>query len=224
MNQNVSERMNLDYEKDNIERVPFEHYLAEYQKLDPKDIERRCGFPYNEEKKEFSVNFLMKPYRVSFPDYEITPVGSQEGEYLALTATMGAKILLLHHMVSGQLLPPGGKFVTYRDLPWGEVYFRQFQGRCIMRLTYGFGFKPDKFCRGMEAMGAKPVKMGDHAYQFEILDQLSVIFILWEGDDEFQPSVQILFSDNFPQAFEAEDVAHVGDISIGALKALAANL
>ena len=98
---------------------------------------------------------------------------------------------------------------------------RHLHGRCILRLTYGFGFKPDAFRKGMEAMGAKEVKMGDHAYQFEILDQLSVIFILWEGDEEFRPSVQILFSDNFPQAFEAEDVAHIGDISIGALKELA---
>ena len=71
MNKDTSERIQLDYGKDNIERVPFEHYLAEYQKLDPKDIERRCGFRYDEEKKEFSVNFLMKPYRVTFPEYQI---------------------------------------------------------------------------------------------------------------------------------------------------------
>lgn len=213
--------MNLEYEKDNLERVPFEYYLAEYQKLDPKEVEERCGFPYDEEKQEFTVRFLMKPYTVSFPAYEIHPQNASEGEYLALLETMGAKILLLHHMVSGRLTPAGGQFLSYRDLPSGETYFRQFHGRCILRLTYGFGFKPDAFRKGMEAMGAKEVKMGDHAYQFEILDQLSVIFILWEGDEEFQPSVQILFSDNFPQAFEAEDVAHIGDISIGALKELA---
>ena len=31
--------------------------------------------------------------------------------------------------------------------------------------------------------------------------------ILWEGDDEFPPSSQILFSDNFPVSFAAEDMA-----------------
>lgn len=214
--------MTLEYDKDNLERVPFEHYLAEYQKLDPKEVAKRCGFPYDETAHVFTVRFLMKPYQVSFPDFEIQPLEAAEGEYLALTATTGAKILLLHHMVAGRLTPAGQNFLSYRDLPWGETYYRQFHGRCILRLTYGFGYKPDKFCQGMERMGAKPVKMGDYAYQFDILDQLSVVFILWEGDDEFEPSVQILFSDNFPAAFEAEDVAHVGDISIGALKALTA--
>lgn len=44
------------------------------------------------------------------------------------------------------------------------------------------------------------------------------VFILWAGDEEFPPSAQILFSDNFPLSFEAEDLAVVGDISIGTLK------
>ena len=43
--------------------------------------------------------------------------------------------------------------------------------------------------------------------------------ILWEGDDEFPPSSQILFSDNFPVSFAAEDMAVMGDVIIGSLKA-----
>ena len=44
--------------------------------------------------------------------------------------------------------------------------------------------------------------------------------ILWEGEPEegFPPSAQILFSDNFPAAFSAEDVAYVGDIVMGYMK------
>mgnify|MGYP000594588565 CR=1 FL=1 len=34
--------------------------------------------------------------------------------------------------------------------------------------------------------------------------------ILWEGDEEFPPSSQILFSDNFPVSFQAEDMAGYG--------------
>ena len=46
-------------------------------------------------------------------------------------------------------------------------------------------------------------------------------FLLWEGDEEFPPSAQILFSDNFPLAFvQGEDMAVVGDVSIGVLKAM----
>ncbi len=44
---------------------------------------------------------------------------------------------------------------------------------------------------------------------------------LWTGDDEFPPASQILFEDNFPYAYQAEDLAVVGDISITTLKILA---
>ncbi|MFQ9393460.1 MAG: DUF3786 domain-containing protein [Lachnospiraceae bacterium] len=36
----------------------------------------------------------------------------------------------------------------------------------------------------------------------------------------FPPSAQILFSDNFPLSFSAEDMAVVGDITIGTMKKL----
>ena len=45
-----------------------------------------------------------------------------------------------------------------------------------------------------------------------------VRFLLWAGDEEFPPSAQILFSDNFPLCFKAEDLAVVGDVAIGTLK------
>ena len=101
------------------------------------------------------------------------------------------------------------------------MYFRNFQGRCLARLAFGFGNRLEDFRRGMERLHAAPVPSGDAAYQFEFLDNLFVRFILWAGDEEFPPSSQILFSDNFPQAFTAEDMAVVGDIAIGTLKEIA---
>lgn len=41
---------------------------------------------------------------------------------------------------------------------------------------------------------------------------------IWEGDNEFPASAQILFSDNFSAAFTAEDIAVAGDITLNALK------
>ena len=72
----------------------------------------------------------------------------------------------------------------------------------------------------MEHLGAKKCSEGDCSYELEFMDNLYVKFILWEGDDEFQPSAQILFSDNFAVSFAAEDLAVVGDISINMMKAL----
>ena len=73
----------------------------------------------------------------------------------------------------------------------------------------------------MEKIGAEKISNGDAGYEFEFLNDLKLRFILWAGDDEFPPSAQILFSDNFPMAFtQGEDMAVVGDVSINMLKAL----
>lgn len=215
------ESKEFDYAKDNLEMRPLEHYLDAYKACDPMEISNRTGVLYNEETAEFRINVMGKGYYISFPDFEIRKADESDDSYHSLLEFHKTKIFVLRFLTECTMVPSAGQYVTYRDIPNGELYFRQFQGRCIFRLQFGFGFKISKFENAMEKMGAKPMKMGDVAYAFDILDGLTMVFILWEGDDEFQPSAQILFSDNFGAVFKAEDLAVAGDISITNLKALA---
>ena len=41
---------------------------------------------------------------------------------------------------------------------------------------------------------------------------------VWAGDDEFPPSAQILYSDNFAEGFTAEDRVVAADILISTIK------
>ena len=72
----------------------------------------------------------------------------------------------------------------------------------------------------MEKLGATPIPMGDMAYEFEIINNYHMRFIFWEPDDEFPPSAQILYEDNFLNGFYAEDMVVAGDISITTVKGL----
>ena len=118
-----------------------------------------------------------------------------------------ARTLTIRFLLNGAEASGTGKFKTYREMPWGEVYLRQFDGRCIKRLAFSYGNRIKDFQAIMEHMHCVPVKHGDIAYQLEIFPDYLVQMILWEGDDEFPPSSQILFSDNFPISFQAEDMA-----------------
>ena len=128
-----------------------------------------------------------------------------------------AQILLLRYLLEGTFTRPTGAFVAYQDLPWGDVYLCQFQGRCIRRLAKQYGGRAGVFRQVMEGHHAVPMTFGDCAYQLEIVDQVALCLILWEGDDEYPPSAQILFSDNFPSAFSAEDATYIGDIVLNYL-------
>ncbi len=215
--------MEFPYEKDNKERIPLEHYLSEYRKLDPKEAAERCGVEYDEERGQFHIRLMGYRYLVDFPEFAVHKEEEEEEGAFLLLDMVPAKIIVLRFLISAQVVKSSGKYLTYREVPWGEVYFRQFEGRCLMRLKFGFGFKLDKFAEGMEKIpGVQKLTLGDVSYEFEFINGLHVRFILWAGDEEFPPSSQILFEDNFPYAYQAEDLAVVGDISITTLKKLTA--
>ena len=44
--------------------------------------------------------------------------------------------------------------------------------------------------------------------------------LAWEGDDEFPPNAQVLYSDNFAEGFAAEDRVVAGDILISVIKSM----
>lgn len=212
--------MNIEYEKDNKERIPFEHYLEEYRKLDPLEVSVRTGIPYDNGQQFFTMRMMQKSYRIYWPNFAVEKEDKEDTQYGALETETAAKIFVIRFLQRGVASQPSGRYLTYREVPWGEVYFRQFQGRCMMRLAFSYGSRLDQFKAQMEKAGAKELGIGDAAYEFEFINNHYVQFILWAGDDEFPPSSQILFSDNFPLSFEAEDLAVVGDLSIGTLKKL----
>lgn len=210
----------LGYGKDSKERLPWEHYLSQYQESDPKEIAARLGISYDEEQKYFTLKFLGTVYQISWPDFQVSHEADDMGFYPLETMTY-ARTLTIRFLLNGAEASGTGKFKTYREMPWGEVYLRQFDGRCIKRLAFSYGNRIKDFQAIMEHMHCVPVKHGDIAYQLEIFPDYLVQMILWEGDDEFPPSSQILFSDNFPISFQAEDMAVMGDVIIGSLKSFA---
>lgn len=209
--------MNLEYEKDNKERVPFEHYKEEYRKKDPIEISHRTGFPFSEDKKCFIVKFLGKDYEVGFPEFTVKRV-EEDPQWCPLISMTAAQILVIRFLTCGCQVVTTGKFLTYREVPWGEVYYRQFNGRCMMRLAFSYGSRIDAFKDALEKMGATPIKAGDAGYEIQLFEGFFIRFQIWGGDEEFPPSSQILFSDNFPAAFHAEDLVVACDVIIGTMK------
>ena len=171
--------MVFDYDKDSKERVPYEYYLERYQKEDPLAISDRTQIPYDEKAGVFTLRLMGCTYQISWPDYQIKAVPENVICNYPLENAANARILVLRYFLEGTAAPASGKFLTYREMPWGEVYFRQFQGRCIFRLAYGFGGKLDQFQSIMERLGGVRIEYGDCGYEFEFMNNLRLRFILW---------------------------------------------
>ena len=150
-------------------------------------------------------------YTISHPDFEVTG---------KCPPTNAERILFLRHMLDGRNAVPGGKYLTYREFPWGEVYNTQFTGRCIVRYAMSYGFKSHLLPPIMEKLLAKAIPVSDVGYEITLMPGLTIQFLLWLGDEEFPPNAQILFSDNFRYAYSTEDMANIGDIVLNRMKAI----
>jgi hypothetical protein len=52
------------------------------------------------------------------------------------------------------------------------------------------------FCEACRSLGGKPFPKGDGAFVFRIFEELTVVVQLWLGDEEFPPSLRILWDEN----------------------------
>lgn len=200
--------------ENNKEMVPFEYYLEKYRALDTAETSGRTGVRFDLEKNCFCMRLLYQDYRLYWPEFRI----ESDCESALALKSIPAQIYLIRFLLEGCASTGSGNFLTYREMPWGDVYLTPFTGRCLTRAAFTFGTRLNAFKAAAETLGLLPVKYGDAAYQIEVMPGYEIRLIVWEGDDEFPPNSQILFSDNFPQAFSAEDRTVTGDLVITELK------
>ncbi len=197
------------------DKLPYEHYKSIFKDFSPEKMSQNTGCFYDSEKRELKIKLMGNYYIVKYPSGEVL-----KDDYTDIKK-YPIKTLILRYLINGGGTLPLNKDITYRDIPGGNVYYKNFYGRCIARLSKTFGNNIDVFKKAFQTLGAKEVNLGDAAYRFEFINNVFIVFILWEGDDEFPPSAQILFDANISDYFDAEDLAFVGDISIGTIKKLA---
>jgi len=104
-------------------------------------------------------------------------------------------------------------------MPWGEMYIKPYTGRVLTRAAFTFGTRVAAFKAAAEKMGAAPLPHGDAGYQFDLIGGYQMQIMVWEGDEEFPPNAQVIYSDNFETGFAAEDRVVAGDILISTIKA-----
>ena len=199
-----------------MQEAPLEYYGARYRDLDPEEASKRTGLQFSPGRGNFAFEVLGFALLAEWPEFSLNPVADESCPPILYGFKM--QVLVMRYLLEGVATHAGGGFKAYREFPWGELYDANFQGRCIKRFAYSFGFKPDKFRKAAEALGGREVDFGDVSYELPFLGGVVIRLALWTPDEEFPPSSQILFSDNAQTAFSAEDLAIAGDVIIGALK------
>ena len=193
------------------EEVPFAFYEEKFRALNPEDALARLS-DVRWDGKEFFVRMLGREYAISHPEYAIRPLDNGP------VPTLPAQTFLLRYLLESRDVAWQGQWKTFREMPWGEMYIKPYTGRVLTRAAFSFGTRVAAFRKAAERLGGLPLPNGDAGFQFDLIGGYRMRILVWEGDDEFPPNAQVLYSDNFAEGFAAEDRVVAGDLLISAIK------
>ena len=193
------------------EEVPFAFYEEKFHALNPAAVAARLS-DVRWDGAEFTVRLLGRDFAIAHPDYAIRALDG------GVVPPLPTQTFLLRYLLESKDVAWNGEWKTFREMPWGEMYIKPYTGRVLTRAAFTFGTRVAAFRKAAEAMGALPLPTGDAGYQFDLIGGYQMRILVWEGDDEFPPNAQVLYSDNFADGFAAEDRVVAGDILISTIK------
>lgn len=194
------------------EEVPFAHYEVLFRALNPQEVLSRL--PDTQwDGAEFTLRLLGREFAIAHPGYAIRALDG------GAVPPLPTQTFLLRYLLEGKNIKWKGQWKTFREMPWGEMYIQPYTGRVLTRAAFTFGTRLDAFRKAAERMNAVKLPHGDAGYQFELVSGYRMQILVWEGDDEFPPNAQVLYSDNFETGFAPEDRVVAGDILISTIKA-----
>lgn len=187
----------------------------EFAGLVPEEVARKAAVRYDGETGIFRVPFLGVEYFVKFPEGEVSR--PEEQEDISLTN----RVCILHYLNHASDVQLNGNYITFKELPGGSIYVGPFNNRAIRPLMAIFGREPQLLVNAGEKLGGRKPGIGDWSVTVDVFPKVPVTFVIWEGDDEFPASGNILFDSSAPFHLETEDYALLPGLAIFEMKKLA---
>jgi hypothetical protein len=165
-----------------------------------------------ESSKTYILNFMGEDYLIK-PEQKM--IETQSGEPFYNLFKIG---IMLHYMVQAKEKSLANKFIGFRELWGGNEYYYAFNNRVLKPLVDTFGDKPEQFIQAAEAIGSEKIEKGEYGFKIPGLPRVPIYVLLWTGDEEVEPSVNVLFDATANQHMETEALVWLAVAMISELK------
>jgi hypothetical protein len=190
----------------------FDLACTSMKEMDLEERAKKTGADYQkgEDGAKIIVDFFSEPYHIQFPQIGFYSPSKK-------TVSLVTRILLLHYLIRADGSPLTGKWVGYKDIPGGLLYAGVFAKRVTEPLARKFGNSAKWFKEIGNKLGGKLVEVGDASFILRAFSFIPLQYVLWEGDEEFPPSVQLLFDASVDHYLSLEDIVVLGQVATGRL-------
>lgn len=101
--------------------------------------------------------------------------------------------------------PMGQDIVGAKDLKEGHFFTGPHELR-LDPILARYGHDPEGFKRAAGTRDGHPVNMADVAYRMLPFPRVPLYYLLWRGDEEFEPVIKVLFDRSIENTFPADAI------------------
>lgn len=174
------------------------------KKLNPLQIAESSLYQFNQGKSCFLLDSFGQTFEITYPEGNLSFAGQPEKHPL-----LDWRLPLLNYLSASKPLPLTGEWVTYRDLPQGNVFYPSIRTNVLEPLGRFYSeCNREALVNGLEHLGFKFIdNKADLAAKGLFTPRIPVLVQFWEGEDEIPASCQILFDSSAGSQMHIEDAA-----------------
>jgi hypothetical protein len=175
----------------------------------PEEMSKNSNCIYDKDKNTFYVTCMGKDFEVIYPDGNICNIKDKDEEVPLIW-----EILILHYLAGAKGTPLQEKMISFKELPGGSIYIDPFNKRTLKPLLKIFGNCPEMIIEIGKKFNGKKSSLGDYSITINAFPNIPITYVIWEGDDEFPPSGNVLFDASAPDYLHTEDYAYLASFTV----------
>ncbi|MFQ5827243.1 MAG: DUF3786 domain-containing protein [Dehalococcoidia bacterium] len=189
--------------------------IKDFQNLSPLVAAAKSGCDFQD--GVFRLPLFDRTFLISHPQGRVVEEGRDSHPPPVL------EMVLLHYLITADGTALADRWIAYRHLPGAFLFASRFESLAIRTLATALhgvkgqdikGFRRSALALRGETMS----RTGDAAFRFLALPRIPMACILYLGDEEVAPSINILFDGSAHHYLPTEDLSYLGSYLSQALR------
>ena len=186
--------------------VAYNHEWNVLKTRDLHEVAKRRDAIYDEEKNQIKLRFLNNDYIL---DCNEETIAREKDGFVHSAET---SVMILNYLGYNEIdAEKSNIWISMREIPNGGMrFYPAFYKNTILPLINKYGYDLKNFEQSCLELGGVPCDLGDKGFEIDVFPKVSLRVGVWEGDDELEPGVTVLFNKDVQNFMHVEAAIGMG--------------